>query len=241
MATLAAFVENTVVTMFRAYVWLAVLNVRGNIRGFDASDVVTFAFVTQAIHASLQVTWDTPITERIRSGDIVTDLYRPVDLQLWWLAHESGRVAFSVLALGVPPIMVGSLLFDLSLPTTPSVWLLFAMSIALAFFLSYAWRFLVSCSGFWLLDGRGVTMLAGAAFTIASGSGVPLALMPTALGDALHWLPFAGMVQLPIEVLLQKGSALENLALQASWAVALLALGHVVLKRAERRLVVHGG
>ena len=241
MATLAALLENTIVTLFRAYVWLAVLRVRPDINGFDAADVVTFAFVTQAIHSALQVNWDSEISERIRSGDVVTDLYRPVDFQLWWFAHEAGRTGHGLLARGIPPVVVGSFIFDLALPRDPATWVAFALSIALALAVSYAWRFIVSCSGFWLLDARGVAMLSAAVFTIGSGSGVPLQFMPIWLGDLLHWLPFASMVQLPIEVLLQKGNTASTLALQLGWAGALLALGHVILARAERRLVVQGG
>jgi ABC-2 type transport system permease protein len=48
------------------------------------------------------------------------------------------------------------------------------------------------------------------------------------------------MLQLPVEILL--GRAVTGpLALQGFWAVALLALGRIVLRRAERRVVVQGG
>jgi ABC-2 type transport system permease protein len=138
-------------------------------------------------------------------------------------------------------VVVGSILFDLSLPREPGTWAVFAVSIVLAFVVSYAWRFLVSCSGFWLLDARGVAQLSAGVFTFCSGSLLPFAFFPAWLGNTLHWLPFASMVQLPIEVLLRKGGAADNLALQLVWAVVLLGLGHVVVRRAERRLVVQGG
>ena len=47
--------------------------------------------------------------ERIRTGDIAVDLYRPADLQLWWLAGDLGRAAFHLLGRGVLPMVLGAL------------------------------------------------------------------------------------------------------------------------------------
>ena len=222
----------------RTYVWLAVLAAGAG--GLTPSGVVTYAFVTGAISAAFQPTWATEIVERIRSGDIVTDLYRPVDFQLWWLARDAGSSAYRLFARGIPPVLVGGVMFDLTLPTRMAVWLSFALSLSLAFVLVYAWKLLVSLSGFWLLNPAGVVQLAAGLFTFGSGSLLPLAFMPDGLEGTLRWLPFAAMLQLPLEVLLG-GGVIGPLARQTLWAVVLLALGRLVLRRAERKLVVQGG
>jgi len=221
-------------------VWLAVVRAGIDAGGLDTAEVVTYAFVAGAIGNTLQPTWEPEISERIRSGDIVTDLYRPVDFQLWWLARDAGASAFRFLARGVPPVLVGSVLFDLSLPTRLDTWLAFGVSLVLAFLVVYAWRFLTSLTGFWIINPNGVLQLTGAAYTFASGSLVPLAFMPSGLETVLRWLPFAAMVQLPIEVLLG-GGIVQPLLLQLMWSMVLLALGRTVLQRAERKLVVQGG
>jgi ABC-2 type transport system permease protein len=64
--------------------------------------------------------------------------------------------------------------------------------------------------------------------------------MPDGLEGVLRWLPFAAVLQLPLEVFLGRG-VVGPLARQAAWAVVLLALGRSVLRRAERKLVVQGG
>lgn len=232
--------ENTTIDVMRTYVWLAVLAAGAEAGGLTRAGIVTYAFVTGGISATLQPTWATEIVERIRSGDIVTDLYRPVDFQLWWLARDAGSSAYRLFARGVPPLLVGGLVFDLALPTRPAVWAGFAVSLTLAFVVVFAWKLLVSLSGFWLLNPAGVVQLAGALFTFGSGSLLPLAFMPDWLEGALRWLPFAAMLQLPLEVLLGRGSV-DPLGRQLLWAVALLALGRIVLRRAERKLVVQGG
>ena len=224
----------------RGYVWLAVVRAGADAGGLGTSDIVTYAFVAGAARAAFEPTWETEISERIRSGDVVTDLYRPVDFQLWWLAKEVGSSSYRLLTRGIPPVLVGAIVFDLTLPANAAVWLAFAISLALALVIVFAWKLLVSLSAFWLLHPAGVVSLAGGLYTFGSGSLIPLAFMPDWLGGSLRWLPFAGMVQLPIEIVLGRGVT-GPLALQVGWAVVLLALGRVVLRRAERRLVVQGG
>ena len=224
----------------RGYVWLAVIRAGADAGGLDTTDIVTYAFVAGAVRAAFEPTWETEISERIRSGDVVTDLYRPVDFQLWWLAKEAGASGYRLLARGIPPMVVGALVFDFALPSSAATWLTFGISLSLALVLAFAWKLLVSLSAFWLLHPAGVVSLAGGLFTFGSGSLVPLAFMPDWLGGSLRWLPFAGMVQLPIEIVLGRG-VVGPLALQGFWVVALLVVGRVVLRRAERRLVVQGG
>ena len=224
----------------RGYVWLAVVRAGADAGGLGTRDIVTYAFVAGAARATFEPTWETEISERIRSGDVITDLDRPVDFQLWWLAKEAGSSAYRLAARGVPPLLVGASVFDLTLPARPAVWLAFAASVVLALLVVFGWKLLVSLSSFWLLNPAGVVSLAGGLYTFGSGSLIPLPFMPDWLGGSLRWLPFAGMVQLPIEILLGRG-VVGPLALQAFWAVVLLALGRVVIRRGERRLVVQGG
>ena len=130
------------------------------------------------------------------------------------------------------------------MPGDPLVWAAFLLSLLLAVVTSFAFRFLFNLAAFWLLDYRGVGVLAMVASTFFSGQIMPLAFFPDWL-EVLAWaLPFASMVQAPIEVWLghAKGAELAGLlALQAFWAAALLLLGRVVLAAGLRKLVIQGG
>ena len=114
----------------------------------------------------------------------------------------------------------------------------------LAVCISFSFRFMTNILAFWLLDYRGVMTLAATFWTFLSGFVVPLALFPPVWRAVVEALPFAGMVQTPIDVFLQKyhGPALlAVLGRQLLWAVALLALGRWLMALATRRLVVQGG
>jgi ABC-2 type transport system permease protein len=55
--------------------------------------------------------------------------------------------------------------------------------------------------------------------------------------------PFPSLIQLPLDVLVERGPPESSLwvAVQAAWAVIILALCRWVQRRGERKLVVQGG
>jgi ABC-2 type transport system permease protein len=80
---------------------------------------------------------------------------------------------------------------------------------------------------------------------VLSGLYFPLRLLPEWLTVTL-WVatPLPGLLQTPLDVLVERDPPAMQaglVALQAVWAVALLALASLVQRRAERRLVVQGG
>jgi len=244
-ATFAGAFTNTVFGFIQVYVLLAVFRMRSDVGGLDAVDVVTFSFVTQGLLAMMAVFGGLELTDRISSGDVVSDLYRPFDLQMWWLAQDVGRAAFQLLFRGIPPFVVGALAFDLRLPADAGVWLAFALSLTVAVGIAFAWRFMISLSAFWLLDVRGLVQLTGLVFVFLSGFLLPLQFYPGPLRALADVLPFAAVIQLPVEVFLSRHRALPDLlgvlARQAAWLLVLLAIGRLCMARAWRRVVVQGG
>lgn len=242
-ATAAGVFTNTVFGFLLAYVLLAVYDERTEVGGFDVVDAVTFTFVAQALIMVVGMFGDSEIAARIRSGDVVVDLYRPVDFHAWWAAVAYGKAAFYTVFRGVPPLLVAAAVFDLRMPA-PAALPVFAVSVALAVAVAFGWRFLLSLSAFWLLDDRGVTALGTLVALFLSGVFVPVVFFPAWLETAARALPFASMVQVPAELFLGTragAGVVPALALQGLWALVLAVAGRAVLARAERRVVVQGG
>jgi ABC-2 type transport system permease protein len=243
-ATWAGVFTNTSFGFLVAYILLAVYEQRDTVGSYDASDAVTYTWLSQGLLMTVYIWGWYEVALRVQSGDVATDLYRPLDLQTYWLAQDLGRATYHAIFRGVPPFVVGALVFDVRVPGDPTVWLAFVVSLALAVTVSFAFRFLFNLAAFWLLDYRGVGVLAMVVSTFFSGQTVPIAFFPDWLETAAWALPFAAMVQAPIEVFLEHASGLELvglLALQAFWAVVLLLLGRLVLAAGTRKLVIQGG
>ena len=243
-ATAAGVFTNSVFGFLRAYVLVAVFAASATIGGYDRSDALTYVFLGQAMIMTVYMWSWWEIALAIRSGDIVTDLYRPFDYQAYWLAQDLGRACYHTIFRGIPPFVLGAIVFDLRMPESPLTWLLFAASVLMAVCVSFGVRFLVNLAAFWLLDYRGAGAIATACGTFLSGFVVPVAFFPGWLALIAHALPFRGMIQVPIDVFLEKesgGALVTMMAVQAAWAAALFAAGRLVLGAARRRVVVQGG
>lgn len=247
VATVAGVFTNTVFGFIMAYTYIALWDERPRLGGYDMSEALTYVWLGQALLMTCAMMgggFEVELMERIRTGDIAVDLYRPADLQLWWLAGDLGRAAFHLLGRGVVPMVLGSLAFDLALPGSFWTWPAFLLSVLLGVVVSFALRYLVALSAFWLMDGAGATQIAGLAGLFFSGMLLPLNLFPGLLGEVARMLPWSSLLQVPADVFLGKHTGwglVEAYAFQAGWAMVLLAAGRFVQVLATRRVVIQGG
>ncbi|WP_409474953.1 ABC transporter permease [Streptomyces sp. HC307] len=243
-ATVAGVFTNTVFGLILVYTYLALWEERPQLGGYDQAQAVTYVWLGQALLSTLAIGgggFEDELIERIRTGDVAIDLYRPADLQLWWLAGDLGRALFQLLGRGVVPFAFGALVFDVALPSDPVTWAGFLLAVLLGMVVSFGIRYLVALSAFWLMDGTGVVQMAWLLGFFCSGMLLPLNVFPGLLGEIVRVLPWSSLLQAPADVLLGRADPLGTFAFQGVWAVALLAAGRLVQSAATRRVVVQGG
>lgn len=247
VATAAGVFTNTVFGFILSYTYIALWDVRPTLGGYDMADALAYVWIGQALITVCGLMgggFEEELIERIRTGDIAVDLYRPADLQAWWFAANLGRAAYQLLGRGIAPMLFGALVFDLTLPSSPWTWLAFLGSVTLGAIVSFAVWYLVAMSAFWLLDGQGVLQVAWLGGLFFSGMLLPLNVFPGALGELARVLPWASMLQVPADVYLGRyegWGVLGAYAFQGCWAVVLLATGRAVQAAATRKVVVQGG
>ncbi|MGW0228941.1 ABC transporter permease [Actinopolymorpha singaporensis] len=246
-ATAAGVFTNTVFGFIMAFTYIALWRARPSLGGYDVTDAVTYVWLGQSL-GMVGALWGggfrEELAERIRTGDIAVDLYRPVDLQAWWLASDLGRAAFHLLGRGIGPTLVGAFAFTLNVPGDLATWLAFLLSVFLGAVVCFSLNYLFTLAGFWLMDARGVHQLAGVLAMFFSGMLLPLNVFPGWLGDLARALPWSSALQIPADVFLGKrqGSALVLvLAFQAGWGLVLWLAGRALTQLATRKVVVQGG
>jgi ABC-2 type transport system permease protein len=103
---------------------------------------------------------------------------------------------------------------------------------------------MINVGAFWLTDLRGIYAFAIVLVNLFSGFLVPLAFFPTSLRALLGYLPFAGMVSIPLNIFLERltpSQLLGGVALQIAWATTFVGAAQLLLRRATHKLVVQGG
>ncbi len=110
--------------------------------------------------------------------------------------------------------------------------------------LGIAYRFLYNMSAFWIIEARAISTMANVIALFFTGSYVPLPLLPAGLHTLADLLPFAGIINLPVEVLTGKvsGNGLWlELGNQLIWLVIITIIVRKVTAMASRRVVIQGG
>ena len=239
---MAGAFTNTVFGFIQAYILLAVFEHRTDVGGYDTADTLTYVWLAQALIMTVYIFGWQELALRIRDGSIATDLSRPLDLQRYWLAYDLGRAPYHLIFRGVLPFVVGALVFQLQYPSALNV-VAFLVSVTLGVVVSLGFRFLYNASAFWFVDIRGVMIVAISLSLFFSGMVLPLTFFPDWLRTLSYALPFASIMQTPIDLWLGKPhwSTAVMLLLQIGWALALLGLGRLTLRAGRHKLVVQGG
>jgi ABC-2 type transport system permease protein len=240
-AAAAGAVTNTVFGLIKASILIAAIDSAGGaVAGYDARTASTYAWLTQALIAPINIFMWRELADRVRTGDIAVDLSRPVDLQLGYLAGDLGRAAFQLLPRGAPPLIVGALTFGLVMPATAPPYLLGAVSVVVAVALSFAGRYLINVLAFWVVDVRGLLALYVFTSNVLCGVMVPVHWFPHWLATVSNATPFPSMLQAPVDVLSGRAGA-HALLVQLAWLTAMLYVGRLLTRVATHRLVVQGG
>ena len=246
-ATVAGAFTNVVFGFLRCYVLIAVAGAvaGGRPAGYDATQLATYVWVGQGLLSVVWIGHWSDLADRIRSGDVAADLLRPVPPVTSYLAADLGRAAHALATRFAPPLIVGMIFFRFHEPARWYTAPFFAASVVLAVIACFGCRFLVNAVAYWLHDARGPMVLWGVSAGVLCGLYFPLRLLPDWAAVILYLgTPFPGMLQIPLDVLVERDPpALQAglVAVQAVWAALLLAGCSLVQRRAEHRLVVQGG
>jgi ABC-2 type transport system permease protein len=175
--------------------------------GYTPQQLATYCWASQGLIGVVLLWGFTDLSDRIRTGDVVTDLLRPVHPVASYLATDFGRAAHACLTRFVVPLAVGAMFFDLYWPERPVTYPLFIVAVVLAVLVSFACRYLVNAAAYWILDVRGLLLVWNVATSCCAGLAFPLHFLPSELVWTL-WIatpfpvhpPAHGWQSLPVKV-----------------------------------------
>ena len=251
-AALAGFATQLWWGAIRILVFAAFYGVNAAAAPISFSDAVTYVWLGQAFLALQPWSADPEIGLAVRTGGVGYDRLRPLDAYGYWYARSVGwmlaralpRAVLMVLAAGFVLPLVGLGDWAWRPPSGVTAALLFVPAFALMTMLGAAVLMLANIIVAASLNERGVNAVLTPLVIVFSGSLLPLDFYPDALRPFLHIQPLAGLVDIPFRIYfadLKGAAALQGLALQAGWTLALIGLGRLAMERMMRRLEMQGG
>ena len=243
-ANLAGLATNFFFGLLRAALMVALYNSRAEVAGISLNEAITCTALTQAVIAFLHIFgwWD--VMQAVYSGDIASDLLKPLDYFTFWLAQDIGRAIAHLLVRGVTIVLAYALFYQVAVPQTIGQWLALVASLALGLLVGFSWRFLVNLTAFWSPDARGIGRVAFGLSWFMSGFLMPLRFFPDWFVHLCNLTPFPSMVNTVLEVylgILTGPALLKAMGIQILWILILSALCQIGMRAGVRKLVIQGG
>jgi ABC-2 type transport system permease protein len=227
--------------------WGAVFSGTARVGGFDLPSTITY-FVTLIVLQFFIGAFneDYQISEEIRNGLINQFLLKPINYFGYRFSiFTAARLVSGTLML-VPLLILLPLLKDhLSLPPFEAWRLGFGLpAVALAALIQFSIAYCFGMLTFWFLEIQGFVILSMAVEALLGGQMFPLDLMPPRILRVAELLPFYYQMYFPAAIFTGRidfARAVSGLAIQAGWALALLALTQLLWSRGLRRHTAVGG
>ncbi len=246
IANWAGLATNLFFGILRVSVLVALFAQKGNadINGMSIQQAIAFAGITQSVISYLSLFGWYDLMQSVYTGQIATDLIKPVPFFIYWLGIDLGRAAASLLVRAITLMTLFSLIYHIALPDTWHQWLALLISMLLGELISFSWRYLINLASFWTPNAIGIGRLAFSLPLIFAGFYIPLRLLPDWFNQLCHFTPFPSMVNTTVEIFIGSlnGQAMVNaIAMQLLWFIVLALLGNLVLNAGIKKMVVQGG
>jgi len=243
-AYLLSLLGNIVRVIAFAALWQAALSEGQGIGNFSRENLLTYVLIAFMLDGLLSFRTESLIAHSVRTGEVFTDLVRPLDHQLLHFSTAIGMALIEGIWLVLITGILGIVWLGMIFPEDWSTVIVFLLSVILALIIKYDLAYLTGVAAFWLTDIRGLIVTRATIVGILGGAYFPLELLPSSIRGVLELLPFAGTTAIPARIFTGQisGNAVwGSLIHQFVWALALWLLARIVWKRAVRRVSVNGG
>jgi ABC-2 type transport system permease protein len=245
LANWTGVVVNVFFLLIHAQVLLAFFRARPGALGWSPQDAVLYFTTSEALLMVVGIFPDYRynLSERIRTGEVVTDLARPIALFWRDVAERYGTALYYGMARFPPVYLAGMLLFGVTPPLRLEM-LLFPLSLVLAIGVSAGLWYIVCSSAYFRDIANGELTALMFANTLLGGMVVPLDFYPDWLQAIANALPFRATLYTPVALfsgMLTGGPLAFGLLHQLAWAGVLTAVALEIESRGLRRLATQGG
>ncbi|AJS61210.1 ABC transporter permease [Paenibacillus sp. IHBB 10380] len=234
---------NISIVFIQISIWKALLGT-GTLNGIDIEAMITYSLINASVSMILMNKVIYVVDDKLKTGDIISDLLKPISYPLLLFYDQLGNVVFQIMFTVVPTIFIAWLLFGFSVPTDPYTIVAFAISLLLALAISFLMGYLIALVSFWFLTTFALDWMVTALITVFSGSFLPLWFFSAEWKLVADILPFQFLGFVPAAIYMGKMDASEIIWMimkGSVWILLLWLATQFLWGRAIKRLVVQGG
>ena len=239
------------------FLWFAVYQsseggIDASINGFTYKEMITYVVLT-TVFGFVTFNNDTLwfINKDIKDGTIGNYVIKPISYRGRFVASNIGALLMMSLVFGIP--LYGAslgVLIGIGFLPVPSVldfiahFALFIVASVLASLLNDVISYIFGVLCFYTSAAWGLNSLKTTIISFLSGALLPLAFFPNVFREIVSYMPFAGMSQNPVLILMMKYSYLECakvILVSLGWLILLELFAKLLFNHAIKIVTVQGG
>lgn len=226
------------------YLWKFVFRNQEVIYNFDAAEMITYVVLARVLSAQFSDGINNELAQWLYEGKIGEELLRPVTLIFSLFSKRLGEFAFFILIKGGPVSILCMFLLQGKGPRNLLNLFLCFICITISVVIMFCFEFAIGLCSFYTFSPDGLAFAKTMIFSLLSGGIIPVFLMPEILSQIINYLPFSGMVWIPINIYLGKFEFIEitkYICFQILWATILYFMVKILYKSLIKKVVIQGG
>lgn len=238
-------IAGTMAAIFIYYfLWRVVFQKQQELAGYTMVQMITYVILSKILSSQFSGGINRTFAQWIYSGEIGSELIRPVSLFTNLFGRRVGEFGFYIIFKAIPVMILSFLILGGKGPAGFAHFVLFFISVCVSIVLMFYFEMIFGIGTIYILSTSAMCFLKQALLELLSGGIVPLAVFPDVIENILNILPFAGMVSVPVNIFLGKYTMPESLIyimIQTVWCFGMSLAAHWCCRKALKRVVVQGG
>ncbi len=225
-------------------IWSALFS-SGSIKNLaiNKTDTLRYIVVATIVSTVIECNIIEKINAQIQSGNIATELIRPIGFKRMLFSRHLGDTAIKIICCLLP--LIGLVKASVSLQLLCIEQIGFGIiSILLAYGIQFLYSIIIGLLAFWLIVTWPINMFLSAIYKLLSGVWIPVTMFPEILYRINLFLPFRAIYSIPVSVLtnsMKMNVIWQSIGVQIIWLVILYILMQFLWHEGRNKLVVQGG
>ncbi|MFB5763589.1 ABC transporter permease [Paenibacillus medicaginis] len=207
------------------------------------SELITYMGLARIVaRIDMGFVWE--IQNRILNGEIASELTKPINIKFYHFSQEVGSYFNNLIIKILPIYLLMIIVFDMKTPINITQFSLFLVSLLFSFLLIFNINFITAIMAFWITKLFSLSVFKDQTIRLLSGAIVPLWFFPDSVLSVVKYLPFSGIVFMPINIYLNKitnEEIINAFLVQIIWIIVTSSIGRYLWFRATRRISINGG
>jgi ABC-2 type transport system permease protein len=235
---------NSIISVFiTVSIWKALYGGAASVDGISYAATVTSIVFSMLLSTAFGFN-DFTIASRVHSGQIATELLKPMSISLSNMFQAIGSNLFKLVGHFIPTLIFAVFFFPLLPPKSGAALLLSFISVIFGFCMLYTISYIVSITSFWITNVWSLSTLKNVIIGIFAGTVLPIWFMPEPLQRVLSFTPFDVIYFAPVKIYLGQMTTDEILfsyGKQILWLAVFTLIGAFLWQKGIKKVTIAGG